>query len=72
MTTGNVSSAAFIINNMQTGNISSRKTDTGSQFKDVINSLNDTGNTLTGAGQTRDGMEVFHNEDDSYLRSVHS
>ena len=24
------------------------------------------------AGQTRDGMEVFHNEDDSYLRSVHS
>ena len=33
MTTGNVSSAAFIINNMQTGNISSRKTDTGSQFK---------------------------------------
>ena len=23
------------------------------------------------AGQTRDGMEVFHNEDDSYLRSVH-
>ena len=42
MTTGNVSSAAFIIKNMQTGNISSRKTDTGSQFKDVINSLNDT------------------------------
>ena len=24
------------------------------------------------AGQTRDGMEVFHNEDDSYLRSVNS
>ena len=24
------------------------------------------------AGQTRDGVEVFHNEDDSYLRSVHS
>ena len=47
MTTGNVSSAAFVINNMQTGNISSHKTDTGSQFKDVINSLNDTGNTLT-------------------------
>ena len=36
MTTGNVSSAAFIINNMQTGNISSRKTDTGSQFKDCL------------------------------------
>ena len=59
MTTGNVSSAAFIINNMQTGNISSRKTDTGSQFKDVINSLNDTGNTLTGAGQTRVNSDML-------------
>ena len=59
MTTGNVSSAAFVINNMQTGNISSRKTDTGSQFKDVINSLNDTGNTLTGAGQTRVNSDML-------------
>lgn len=59
MTTGNVSSAAFIINNMQTGNISSRKKDTGSQFKDVINSLNDTGNTLTGAGQTRVNSDML-------------
>lgn len=59
MTTGNVSSAAFIINNMQTGNISPRKTDTGSQFKDVINSLNDTGNTLTGAGQTRVNSDML-------------
>ena len=59
MTTGNVSSAAFIINNMQTGNIRSRKTDTGSQFKDVINSLNDTGNTLTGAGQTRVNSDML-------------
>lgn len=59
MTTGNVSSAAFIINNMQTGNISSRKTDAGSQFKDVINSLNDTGNTLSGAGQTRVNSDML-------------
>lgn len=59
MTTGNVSSAAFIINNMQTGNISSRKTDTSSQFKDVINSLNDTGNTLSGAGQTRVNSDML-------------
>jgi len=59
MTTGNVSSAAFVINNMQTGSISSRKTDTGSQFKDVINSLNDTGNTLTGAGQTRVNSDML-------------
>lgn len=59
MTTGNVSSAAFVINNMQTGNISSHKTDTGSQFKDVINSLNDTGNTLTGAGQTRVNSDML-------------
>lgn len=59
MTTGNVSSAAFVINNMQTGNISSCKTDTGSQFKDVINSLNDTGNTLTGAGQTRVNSDML-------------
>lgn len=59
MTTGNVSSVAFVINNMQTGNISSCKTDTGSQFKDVINSLNDTGNTLTGAGQTRVNSDML-------------
>lgn len=59
MTTGNVSSAAFVINNMQTGNISSRKTDTGSQFKDVIKSLNDTGNTLSGAGQTRVNSDML-------------
>lgn len=59
MTTGNVSSAAFVINNVQTCNTNSRKTETGSQFKDVINSLNDTGSTVASAGQTRVNSDML-------------
>lgn len=59
MTTGNVSSAAFVINNVQTCNTNSRKTETGSQFKDVINSLNDTGSTMASAGRTRVNSDML-------------